>query len=95
MESREQKLQNDLVAEALIGKRIENSKAKHEWWMSTLKFIGGGLIVILSGFVNNYSKTYELETKITSLQKDILSLEIENNSIKKLNKMKEKTSAVH
>jgi|TARA_B110000503_G_scaffold138269_1_gene224150 hypothetical protein len=75
-----------LLEEKLKGQRIANSEAKNEWWKSTLKFISGGLLVILTGFVNMYPKTSELETKITSLEKDVSFLKIQNDSVKILNK---------
>ena len=75
-----------LLQEKLKGQIIANSEAKNEWWKSTLKFISGGLLVILTGFVNMYPKISELETKITSLEKDASYLIIENDSVKNLNK---------
>jgi hypothetical protein len=76
----------ELLKESLKGKRIANSGAKNEWWKSTLKFISGGLLVILTGFVDMYPKTSELKTKITSLEKDVSFLKIQNDSVKILNK---------
>ena len=75
-----------LLQEKLKGEIRANAEAKNEWWKSTLKFISGGLLVILTGFVNMYPKISELETKITSLEKDASYLIIENDSVKNLNK---------
>ena len=86
MEEQQDKIVNELLKERLKGQKIANADAKNEWWKSILKFISGGALVILTGFVNTYSEKSTLETKIKALEKDASLLKVENDSVKILNK---------